>query len=805
MSVDTAPLDAPAALGAEALEFPPPATAPSPRPDGLYGQRIPIGRRRLLAGRVAGCVAILAGLQYIAWRVSTVNGAVGIVFWAAEAINLLGLVATVALIWRAPGRSLRPVSGHRSLDVFVTVCGEPPEMVRETLVAALAIGLPHETYVLNDGRLAGKAGWEEIDRLAADMGVTCFTRVAGGVGKAANLNHAVALTNGDVIVTIDADHHAVPDLGQQLLGYFSDPRIAFVSTPQQYYGADDHALNNRELFFYRVIQPAKDASNSAFSCGNGVAYRRAALETVGGFSEWNVVEDVHTSYQLHAAGWHSAYHNHAVTTGVAPPTLAELARQRLRWATDSARLLFWDNPLRKRGLTVRQRLHYLHTAGFYLLAGTQLVFVISPALYLIGGVSIMRVDGVGELLWRSVPYYLALVAFFLAYCSPGETLRMVRQQLVLAPVYVLAVIRGLIGRPVRSGVTEKTKPASVSWVVLFTIGLMGLSLAALADAAISKRTGTVLAAAWAAWFCFALGGPVAAVSRSGAVQRAIRLALYLVILALLAVAVIPRPRPPAPAPAPPPAPAVPEPVTARLALAAPAHGVYLGVFNPAVVSTPGALTAWDRQHGTPARIVNSYQQWFSNDTRFHPDRAEDDRGAGRRTDDHLGAVGQASKQRARHPPAGGPVTADRRRPLRRLRAPLGARRGGLPRAAVDQVHAGDERRVVPVGVPVQRQHQARVRARVATRPRHLRQGRSHQREVGVGGQQLRRPQAARAADRELLPGSPLRRLGVGDRLQLGSGGYPVAQPRAGVQRHARGAQPAPQADHDLRGRHVLGR
>ncbi len=621
MSVDTAPLDAPAALGAEALEFPPPATAPSPRPDGLYGQRIPIGRRRLLAGRVAGCVAILAGLQYIAWRVSTVNGAVGIVFWAAEAINLLGLVATVALIWRAPGRSLRPVSGHRSLDVFVTVCGEPPEMVRETLVAALAIGLPHETYVLNDGRLAGKAGWEEIDRLAADMGVTCFTRVAGGVGKAANLNHAVALTNGDVIVTIDADHHAVPDLGQQLLGYFSDPRIAFVSTPQQYYGADDHALNNRELFFYRVIQPAKDASNSAFSCGNGVAYRRAALETVGGFSEWNVVEDVHTSYQLHAAGWHSAYHNHAVTTGVAPPTLAELARQRLRWATDSARLLFWDNPLRKRGLTVRQRLHYLHTAGFYLLAGTQLVFVISPALYLIGGVSIMRVDGVGELLWRSVPYYLALVAFFLAYCSPGETLRMVRQQLVLAPVYVLAVIRGLIGRPVRSGVTEKTKPASVSWVVLFTIGLMGLSLAALADAAISKRTGTVLAAAWAAWFCFALGGPVAAVSRSGAVQRAIRLALYLVILALLAVAVIPRPRPPAPAPAPPPAPAVPEPVTARLALAAPAHGVYLGVFNPAVVSTPGALTAWDRQHGTPARIVNSYQQWFSNDTRFHPDRA----------------------------------------------------------------------------------------------------------------------------------------------------------------------------------------
>ena len=245
--------------------------------------------------------------------------------------------------------------------------------------------------------------------------------------------------------------------------------------------------------------------------------------------------------------------------------------------------------------------------------------VISPALYLIGGVSIMKVSDVDELLWRSLPYYLAIVAFFLAYCSPGETLRMVRQQLVLAPVYVLAVLRGLIGRPVRSGVTEKTKPASISWVVLFTVGLMGVSLAALADAAISKRAGTVLAAAWAAWFCFALGGPVAALGRSGAVRLVIRLSLYAVAAAMLAVVIIPRSL--APTPARTPAERVPEPVMARQALVVPAHGIYLGVFNPAVLSTPGALTAWNRQHGTPARIINSYQQWFSNDTRFHPDRA----------------------------------------------------------------------------------------------------------------------------------------------------------------------------------------
>jgi hypothetical protein len=47
-----------------------------------------------------------------------------------------------------------------------------------------------------------------------------------------------------------------------------------------FYATDDRALNNRELFFYRVIQPAKDAANSAFSCGNAVVYRRVALNSV---------------------------------------------------------------------------------------------------------------------------------------------------------------------------------------------------------------------------------------------------------------------------------------------------------------------------------------------------------------------------------------------------------------------------------------------------------------------------------------------------------------------------------------------
>lgn len=593
----------------ETSQSPPPLQrAPPSQPQTLYGLDIPISHLRVVLGRIAGCVAIAAGSQYIEWRLTTLSGAgvPAVVFWIAEAANLVALALTVALIWTVRRRPpATPIDC--SLDVFVTVCGEPPAMVEQTLRAVLAITHRHDTYVLNDGRMAGKPSWSEIEDVCRRLGVTCFTRTTGPVGKAGNLNHALARTRGEMILTIDADHVAVPDIAEQLLGYFVDPQLAFVTTPQRFHASDDGALNNHELFFYRVIQPAKDAADSAFSCGNAIVYRRAALDTIDGFSEWNTVEDVHTSYELHALGWSSAYHNRPVTTGDAPRTLSELTRQRLRWASDSSRLLFWDNPLTKRGLSWRQRLHYLHTTGFYAIAATQVVFVISPPLYLLAGVSVMNVASVEELLSRSIPYYVAIALFFVAYCGPRESLQIVRQQLSLSPVYLLAVARALLHRPVPSSVTEKTSPPLLSWALLPVALMLALSLAALVSATLAPSSGTAIAGVWAAWFAFALGGPLAAVSRSHHTRAALRNALGTVVVALLAVLVLAQVRDLA--------------RPTRMALLPPVGGVYLGVFNPDVLQGPARLEAWSRRHGARARIVNSYQQWFSNETRFRADRA----------------------------------------------------------------------------------------------------------------------------------------------------------------------------------------
>ena len=120
---------------------------------------------------------------------------------------------------------------------------------------------------------------------------------------------------------------------------------------------------------YDVIQRSKDADNAAFSCGSGVVYRRAALESIGGFSTWNLVEDVHTSMRLHAQGWRSVYYGYGLSRGTAPADIVGYMRQRRQWAVDSLRMLFWDNPLRHRGLSTAQKLQYGYTAAAYLIAG----------------------------------------------------------------------------------------------------------------------------------------------------------------------------------------------------------------------------------------------------------------------------------------------------------------------------------------------------------------------------------------------------------------------------------------------------
>uniref|UniRef100_UPI00047742CD glycosyltransferase n=1 Tax=Parafrankia elaeagni TaxID=222534 RepID=UPI00047742CD len=476
------------------------------------------------AGPVMAVAVVVIGVVYLVWRAGTLDGTgvAGRLFYTAEVVSYLAIVWTAVMMCRVrPGHVRRPPAPAGTLDVFVTVCGEPVEIVEATLRAALAIDYPHRTYVLNDGRIARRENWRDIDALAARLGLTCFTRTVGAKGKAANLNHALARTDAEAIMTLDADHVAVPDLAERVLGYLRDPEVGFVCTEQRFDLGRYDVLNNAEPMLYRAVQPAKDRDGAASSCGNGTLYRRTALESAGGFSEWNIVEDLHTSYELHARGWRSVYHPEAVSVGIAPATAAEYAKQRSRWAMDGLRLLLFDNPLRKQGLTGWQRAHYLHTGIGYLVACVQMMFLLGPPMSALGGLEIASGVSLTGYVLHALPYLLSSMLLVAAYAGLRGAQRTIASTLFNAPLYALAFIRVMLsGRP-ESGATAKAALPRMSILllpqVLFAAGLAATILAIGLDPA----TADLSALVWAGILLAMIAGPLSALSeRRAVVERA---------------------------------------------------------------------------------------------------------------------------------------------------------------------------------------------------------------------------------------------------------------------------------------------
>ena len=210
---------------------------------------------------------------------------------------------------------------------------------------------------------------------------------------------------------LDADMVPQPDFLDRTLGYFEDPKLAFVQMPQEFYNWDSIQHDQKALewheqsLFFRVIQPGKNRSNSAFWCGSPSVLRRKALEDVNGVATGTITEDIETSVRLHSRGWSSYFVNEPLAYGIAPETVRSFLVQRLRWARGTMQLYRGpDSPLWIKGLTLRQRISYLSSFLAYFESFQKLILILTPAIIILFEVFPMRI-GMQALLLRWLPYF----------------------------------------------------------------------------------------------------------------------------------------------------------------------------------------------------------------------------------------------------------------------------------------------------------------------------------------------------------------------------------------------------------------
>lgn len=277
-----------------------------------------------------------------------------------------------------------------SVDIFITVAGEPVEVVEETAKSAKNINYPlKQIYLLNDGFVAKKDNWRDIERLASRLKINVITRKIPGGAKAGNINNALKQTKGDLIVIFDADMSAHPEFLEKTLPYFSDPKTGFVQTPQYYKTRNVNVVTKAaweqlELFF-GPIMIGKDKSNASFICGTNVVIRRKALLEAGGFNEDNIAEDFLTSLAIHQKGWISYYISEVLVEGLAPEDLLSYFKQQLRWARGSLEVLFSYNPLFSKNLTLSQKIEYLSSALYYSNGAIVFIDMLMPIIFLSSG------------------------------------------------------------------------------------------------------------------------------------------------------------------------------------------------------------------------------------------------------------------------------------------------------------------------------------------------------------------------------------------------------------------------------------
>lgn len=284
------------------------------------------------------------------------------------------------------------------VDVFITVAGEPTELVRETVRAALGMSYPHKTvYILNDGYVAKKDNWREIEAMAREEGALCITRTVPGGAKAGNINNAIRRTRSPLIAIFDADHVPHRDFLMKTVPYFIDETVAFVQTPQFYKNFAENYLTQgaweqQELFFGPICK-GKNRLNAATMCGTNMLIARDALVEVGGMCEESIAEDFVTGLFMHERGYTSVYHPEVLAEGLAAEDFLSYSKQQFRWARGALDVIFRYNPLFRGGLTWNQRVQYLASSSFFLSGAVVVMNAMLPILFFYTGLVPVVVSG----------------------------------------------------------------------------------------------------------------------------------------------------------------------------------------------------------------------------------------------------------------------------------------------------------------------------------------------------------------------------------------------------------------------------
>jgi cellulose synthase/poly-beta-1,6-N-acetylglucosamine synthase-like glycosyltransferase/peptidoglycan/xylan/chitin deacetylase (PgdA/CDA1 family)/spore germination protein YaaH len=304
-----------------------------------------ISGRDLLAVRAdVGMFLFLAGLL----------GLLKWLFFVAITLGIMRalLMAVLATLSAREDRKEPPpaIDPARFVSVLIPAFNEATVIENSIRRVLASEEVKVEVIVIDDGSTDGTS---DIVRavFADDPRVRLLTLANGG--KAVALNRGLELSDAEVIVALDADTQFEKTTIARLARWFADARTGAVAGNAKV-GNRVNLVTRWQAVEYVTAQNLERRALTRFDAitvvpGAVGAWRRAALDAVGGYPVDTLAEDQDLTIAIQRAGWEVAYDVEAVAWTEAPETFRALAKQRFRWAFGTLQCLW------KHGAILRTR------------------------------------------------------------------------------------------------------------------------------------------------------------------------------------------------------------------------------------------------------------------------------------------------------------------------------------------------------------------------------------------------------------------------------------------------------------------
>jgi cellulose synthase/poly-beta-1,6-N-acetylglucosamine synthase-like glycosyltransferase/peptidoglycan/xylan/chitin deacetylase (PgdA/CDA1 family)/spore germination protein YaaH len=294
----------------------------------------PVEGSDLLAVRVD--VGVFLFLAAILWTLKWL-------FYVAISLGIARAVLMAALAVRAHAREPKPPAGAPDALVSVLIPAFNEARVIEGSVRRVLAseGARVEVIVIDDGS-KDETSAIVAKAFANEPRVRLLTLENGGKARALNLG--LELASSDIVIALDADTQFEPTTIARLARWFADPGLGAVAGNAKV-GNRVNIVTRWQATEYVTAQNLERRALTRFEAitvvpGAVGAWRRTALDAVGGYPVDTLAEDQDLTIAIQRAAWRVAYDIDAVAWTEAPETLRALGKQRFRWAYGTLQCLW---------------------------------------------------------------------------------------------------------------------------------------------------------------------------------------------------------------------------------------------------------------------------------------------------------------------------------------------------------------------------------------------------------------------------------------------------------------------------------